>query len=113
MDANAVSGSELLLDEAPAAACTGSPLPEVSVHRQWLEDARRRLRRCLAGALGKWVQPRGPLYQGRGNTAARLVDDTVYVAGGFCSPVGSPLPQHRRDACRPSRMPPSPPTPRT
>ncbi|MCY1081600.1 hypothetical protein [Archangium lansingense] len=88
--ANAVSGSELLLDEVPAAACTGSPLPEVSYTDNGSKtpagDAP-----LPPGALGKWVSA-GPLYQGRGNTAARLVDDTVYVVGGFCSPVGTRCP---------------------
>ncbi|AKJ07164.1 Hypothetical protein AA314_08790 [Archangium gephyra] len=83
VDANAVSGSELLLDEVPAAACTGSPLPEVSYTDNGSKtpagDAP-----LPAGALGKWVSA-GTLFQGRGNTAARLVDDTLYVVGGFCS----------------------------
>jgi hypothetical protein len=90
VDANAVSGSELLLGEAPAAACTGSPLPEVS----YTDNGSKTPAGAAPlppGALGKWVSA-GPLYQGRGNTAARLVDDTVYVAGGFCSPVGPRCP---------------------
>ncbi|NOK04649.1 MULTISPECIES: hypothetical protein [Myxococcus] len=88
--ANAVSGSELLLDEVPAAACTGSPLPEVSYTDNGSKtpagDAP-----LPPGALGKWASV-APLYQGRGNTAARLVDDTVYVVGGFCSPAGPRCP---------------------
>jgi hypothetical protein len=88
-EANAVSGSELLLDEVAATAgtCTGSPLPNVSYtdtgSKTPAGDAP-----LPPGALGKWVSA-GTLLNERGNTAARLEGDTVLVAGGFCSTVSA------------------------
>lgn len=90
-EANAVSGSELLLDEvaATAGSCTGSPLPNVSYTDTGAKtpagDAP-----LPPGALGKWASA-GTLLNERGNAAARLVDDTVYVSGGFCSTVVTTL----------------------
>ncbi|HEX5746249.1 MAG TPA: hypothetical protein VFZ09_08390 [Archangium sp.] len=85
--ANAASGSELLLEQVPASDCTGATPPPVSYTDTGTTtpagDAP-----LPPGALGKWAGA-GTLLQERGNAAARLVDDTVYVTGGFCSTVGT------------------------
>lgn len=85
--ANAVSGSELLLDEVAANACTGSPLPNETYTDNGSKtpagDAP-----LPSGALGRWVSNAAwNLKLEHGNAATRLVGDTVYVTGGFCSTV--------------------------
>jgi hypothetical protein len=91
--ANERSGSERLLEEiaAPATpACVGSPLPQVSyVDRGTKTPAPDAPRPLPPGALGRWVRAGvAQLAVPRGNAAARLVGDRVYVSGGFCSAAG-------------------------
>jgi hypothetical protein len=94
---NEPSGAQRLLEEitAPATpACSGSPLPTVSYEdtgaRRPAADAPRPL---PPGALGRWVREGIPqLAVERGNAAARLVGDTLYVSGGFCSTPGPDCP---------------------
>ncbi len=89
---NAPSGSERLLDEVPAPAtpCTGSPLPQVTyVDAGAKAPAADGPAPLPNGALGRWVRLAPGLTVERGNTAARLVGDSVYVAGGFCSTVSA------------------------
>jgi hypothetical protein len=91
--ANERSGSERLLEEIPAPAtpaCVGSPLPQVShVDRGTKTPAPDAVRPLPPGALGRWVRAGvAQLEVPRGNAAARLVGDRVYVSGGFCSAVG-------------------------
>lgn len=87
-EANAVSGSELLLDEVAANPCTG-PANETytdSGAKTPAGDAP-----LPAGALGRWVHNAAwDLKLEHGNAATRLVGDTVYVTGGFCSSTGTP-----------------------
>ena len=83
-DANAISGTELLLTEVtPSVACTGSPLPaETYFDTGALTPSGDKP--LPAGALGRWAsQP--SLTVERGNGAAKLVGDQLWVAGGFCS----------------------------
>ncbi|MDY7233098.1 hypothetical protein [Hyalangium rubrum] len=91
--ANESSGAERQLDEvaAPATpACTGTELPQVSYEdagaKTPTEDAPRPL---PPGALGRWVSLGTGLTVARGNAAARLVGDTVYVSGGCATAGGS------------------------
>jgi hypothetical protein len=83
---NQRSGEELLLDEVPAAACSGTPLPQVTYRdmgaRVPAQDAPRPL---PPGALGRWVRFASGLVVERGQAAAALVGDDVYITGGFCS----------------------------
>jgi hypothetical protein len=88
---NAPSGSELMLDEIDAAACSGSPLPNVTYTDNGSKTPQGDAP-LPPGALGRWVRLGKTLVVERGNAATRVVGDTVYVAGGFCSVAGSNCP---------------------
>jgi hypothetical protein len=95
--ANERSGSERLLEEIAApepASCAGSPLPQVSyVDTGAKTPAADAPRPLPPGALGRWVRAGvEQLSVPRGNAAARLVGDSVYVSGGFCSTAGGGCP---------------------
>ncbi len=80
--ANAPSGSEALLEEIAAPACTGSPLPQVT----YTDDGSRpfpaeNIAPLPAGSLGRW-KSLGSLAVARTNAAARIVGDSLYVVGG-------------------------------
>ncbi len=90
---NAASGTERLLDEVTAPACTGSPLPQVTyVDAGAKTPAADGPAPLPNGALGRWVRLTPGLTVERGNAAARLVGDSVYVTGGFCSTVSAQCP---------------------
>jgi len=82
--ANAISGTEVLLTEVtPSAACTGSPLPAETYYDTGALTPSGD-KPLPPGALGRWAsQP--SLEVERGNAAAKLLGDQLYVAGGFCS----------------------------
>jgi len=95
--ANERSGSGRLLDEVPAPAapaCAGSPLPQVSyVDKGAKTPAPDAPRPLPPGALGRWTRAGvSQLEVARGNAAARLVGDSLYVSGGFCSTAGTGCP---------------------
>jgi hypothetical protein len=83
---NGISGTEQLLAEvAPAVACTGSPLPAETYYDTGALTPGGD-KPLPAGGLGRWAsQPE--LTVERGNGAAKLLGDQLYVAGGFCSTV--------------------------
>ncbi|WP_224248782.1 hypothetical protein [Hyalangium gracile] len=94
---NETSGAERLLEEIPAPttpACTGSPLPQVSYTDTGSKAPAANAPRPLPpGALGRWVRTNMPqLTVERGNAAARVAGDSVYVSGGFCSTAGGNCP---------------------
>ncbi|XXF76912.1 hypothetical protein P2318_28235 [Myxococcaceae bacterium GXIMD 01537] len=81
-EANAPSGTELLLDEVPATACAGAPLPRVTYTDDGTHAfAPEQTAPLPPGALGRWVVV-GQLEVARTNAAARLVGDSIYVVGG-------------------------------
>jgi hypothetical protein len=93
---NERSGSERLLDEIAApdpSACVGTQ-PQVSYVDTGAKTPDANAPRPLPpGALGRWVRAGvAQLSVPRGNAAARLVGDTVYVTGGFCSAAGGGCP---------------------
>ncbi len=94
--ANEPSGAERLLEEIDAPGtpeCTGSSLPQVSyVDMGALTPDAQAPRPLPPGALGRWVRLSAGLEVARGNAAALLVGDTVYVSGGFCSTAGAGCP---------------------
>jgi hypothetical protein len=95
--ANERSGQQRLLDEiaAPATpACVGPQLPQVSYEDTGAKTPAADAPRPLPpGALGQWVRIGvAQLSVPRGNAAARLVGDTVYVSGGFCTTAGAGCP---------------------
>lgn len=85
---NLPSGSEQLLEEITAPACTGTPLPQVAYvddgSKSPAADAPAPL---PPGALGRW-KALGDLRTPRANAAARIVGDSVYVVGG-CNTTGA------------------------
>ncbi len=82
--ANGVSGTELLLTEVnPSVVCSGSPLP-VETYNDSGGCTCGGDKPLPAGALGRWVT-QSLLTVERGNAAAKLLGDQLYVAGGFCS----------------------------
>jgi hypothetical protein len=88
--ANAISGTELLLTEVTpsVASCTGSPLPvETYVDTGALTPGGDKP--LPAGALGRWASEPSLTVE-RGNAAAKLVGDQLWVAGGFCSTSPAP-----------------------
>jgi hypothetical protein len=84
--ANQRAGTEVLLEEFAAPACSGTPLPQVTYRDtgtvQPAQDAPRPL---PPGALGRWVRFARGLWVERGQAAATLVGDDIYITGGFCS----------------------------
>lgn len=79
---NAVSGSERLLDEVTATTgCSGSETYVDNGGKSVDANADRPL---PSGALGRWVSM-SSLAIKRAGHAVKVVADSVYVAGGFCS----------------------------
>ena len=75
----ATSFRQLGPDLSPSVSCAGSPLPRES----FIDPGTLALGKAplLSGALGSWVQMPS-LTTPRGDAAARLVGDRVYVVGG-------------------------------
>lgn len=89
--ANAASGTERLLAEPLAAAtCSGAPLPKETYQDSGTTTPSGD-RPLPQGALGNWVA-QASLTVERGQAAARLLGDELYVAAGFCSTVGGACP---------------------
>jgi len=91
---NQPSGTEVLLAERAAPACTDTPLPQVTYRdtgadRPPQDDTPRPL---PPGALGRWVRFANGLNVARGQAATQTVGDEVYVTGGFCSTPGANCP---------------------
>jgi len=87
--ANGTSGSEQLLAETPpTGTCTTGATETYSDTGGVTPGGDRPL---PPGALGHWVQG-GTLGVARSQSAALLVGDDVYVAGGFCTQAGGACP---------------------
>ncbi len=73
-----------LLDEVEAPASCAEAAPVTYTDAGARTPSGPQMQR--PGALGRWARlPGVELTVGRGNAASRLVGDTVYVAGGFCT----------------------------